>query len=561
MELHEYSEGDTNRLYPLGKKFNKYNKEQFIQLIEENYELSEIAKKMGWDASYLGNMAKKLIVQEYDFIEQYRNKANKKQRAFGDLQFYLIAQKILNQVLVNTPRSEILESFEGGMTSDVFRSVQRRVLHAQSFSDLRNLARERLLNILILDLNPSKLSEISDDDRCWIPQGSVFKRLKQFYKSNLLVQRILSKKHLQYLEMAKVLTGSIISSDFAMVSIIDPSFADSFLYPLLRKYEQKKHIVGVNINRDVFKKPKMFKKMGLEDIDDELNKRNIEFLAIDKENIPYIFGIKDKISNEIFTILWKGISFTRYEIYLRLDRESEEIDSSIEYLLKKSLIKKDITPKKKFEFLIVNLIKAIIPFIGRSPKKELKKKENEIIDVGHYELSSGVHIKKLYNVFGLLKYPRLTRYIGSYIADFFSNSVDFILTIDTPSNIIISHRIAQRIGRIKSIFAKYSYDKTKFVLHDGFTIEEGEYGLIFIDVVITGSTVKKLIELIKTHKAHVKGICSIFNLAGGSIYFPPHKYESLIHKNEDIFQKSNCPLCQKNESVYKTNIELGDWKW
>ena len=204
MELYEYSEGDINRLYPLGKKFSKDNKEQFIHLTEENYELREIAKKMGWDASYLGNLAKDLIVQEYDFIEQYRNKANKKQRAFGDLQFYLIGQKILRQVLVNTLRSEILECFEGGMTSDVFRSVQRRVLHAQSFSDLRDLARERLLNILILDLNPSKLSEISDDDRCWMPQGSIFKKLKQFYKDNPLVQRVLSKKHLQYLEMARV---------------------------------------------------------------------------------------------------------------------------------------------------------------------------------------------------------------------------------------------------------------------------------------------------------------------------------------------------------------------
>ncbi len=200
-EFHGYSERDLNRLYPFSKKFDK---ELFIHLTEENYELLEIAEKMGHNADHLGDLARNLILQEYDFIEQYKFTSNKKQRSFEDLQFYLVAQKILQHCLERTSRGEIITSFEGGMSNDNFREIHRRVLHAHTFSEIRKTAEKPLLELLILDINPSQVSDIVDDSRCWMSKFTIYKKLKIFYKDNPLVQRVLSKKNLNSLEMARV---------------------------------------------------------------------------------------------------------------------------------------------------------------------------------------------------------------------------------------------------------------------------------------------------------------------------------------------------------------------
>ena len=202
MDVHGYTEADINRLYPLSKKFDK---ELFIHLIEENYQEKEIAEKMGWKSYYISNIyAKELILQEYNFIEQYVFTEDKSGRSFKDLQYYLIAQKILRQVMNNIPRVMIMENFEGGITLYKFSQVHKRVLHGQTFTDLENIARESLLNTLITDLNPSTVSDIVDNDRCWMSQSMIYSKFKEFYKDNPLVQRVLVKNHLKPLKMAKI---------------------------------------------------------------------------------------------------------------------------------------------------------------------------------------------------------------------------------------------------------------------------------------------------------------------------------------------------------------------
>lgn len=202
MDVHGYTEADINRLYPLSKKFDK---ELFIHLIEENYQEKEIAKRMGWKASYLSYVyAKELIVLEYNYIEQYTFSESKTQRSFKDLQYYLIAQNILRQVMNNIPKVEIIGSFEGGIKYYKFSEILKRVLHAQTFTDLQNIARESLLNTLIVDLNPSKVSDLVDDDRCWMTQSMIYSKIKEFYKDNPLVQRVLVRNLLKPLEMAKI---------------------------------------------------------------------------------------------------------------------------------------------------------------------------------------------------------------------------------------------------------------------------------------------------------------------------------------------------------------------
>lgn len=200
-ELHGYSQEEINELYPVSRKVNK---EMFIHMAEENYKLRDISKIMGYSRVFLSEYAKELIVQVYDFIEQSFFREDEEQKSFRDLQYYLLAQKILRQAMNNIPRKEIMESFEGGIAKHRFSEVHKKVLHTQTFTDLQNIARESLLNTLIADLNPSKVSDIANDDRCWMSRLMVYRKINEFYKDNPLVQRVLAKKHLTPLEMAKV---------------------------------------------------------------------------------------------------------------------------------------------------------------------------------------------------------------------------------------------------------------------------------------------------------------------------------------------------------------------
>jgi len=201
-EIHGYSEGEINKLFPLGKTFNK---ELFIHLTEENYEEAEIAEKMGWDRSHLARLAINLIDEEYYFIEQYKFSNNKKRKTFEDLQYYLIAQKIMRQVMDNIQRDDIVRSFAGGISSYKFSEVSKRVFKAQRFNVLQDVAKEALLRELILDINPAKNKDISIDRRCWIPLSTISQKLKQFYENNPLVQYAISKgRNLANIEMGRV---------------------------------------------------------------------------------------------------------------------------------------------------------------------------------------------------------------------------------------------------------------------------------------------------------------------------------------------------------------------
>ncbi len=342
----------------------------------------------------------------------------------------------------------------------------------------------------------------------------------------------------------------IIILDYVMVELMDDSFCDSFLIPLLKNSIIP--VIGVNIKVDVF-----------ESVDESLKKASLIFLAIDDNMNPYLFGAKDDNANDVFKILLKH-SLTRPEIYRQLDRKREVMDNTIEYLIKNNFLKISETSEEKWEFLEVKNFEKISPYIGMTLPRLIKDRYNLMIEKGHFILPSGVHVKKLYHVSKIMEYPRLIKHIAIHFADIFIKlkNISYILTVETPSNIILAHRLAQAIGGdVKSIYAKLSEkEEGNLVLRDGFKIEKGSYGLIVIDVVVTGFIVNKLIKLARMKGSRIRGICSIFNLRAGMTAFPLYTFESLIQEDEDVYSFDDCPSCKKGIQPTKPNIMPGDWK-
>lgn len=351
----------------------------------------------------------------------------------------------------------------------------------------------------------------------------------------------------------------IILLDFLMVHYIDISFCDSFLIPLLDDYGGKKIIIGVNGNNYLFKHHEDDTELNA--IDEFLHEKGKEFLTIDKDIIPYIVGVNNKLTNLVFNLLWKYKSLTKQEIYRKLDIDNEDINSAIDYLLDKSYVKEKVTRKQKYHFIEVRLFDRISGYLGKTAERMIKKEYDEIIDKAHFELPSKVHVTKLYRVSRLIANPRLIRYIGNQLADYVRNDCDFVLSVETPNNIILSHRIAQMLGgNTRAIFARLSENENEFILHKGFEIKEDESGLIVIDVVVTGLITRLLIDLVENNNATLLYICSIFNLSKGKVTFHPYSFYSIIEESEKFYKKKNCPLCKEKIPLFKPKIMPGDWK-
>lgn len=383
------------------------------------------------------------------------------------------------------------------------------------------------------------------------------------FKDNwtLLISRDKGRKLCEKLKSRISTQTKIIILDFSMVNRIDKSFVDAFLKPLLREYKGNKVIIGVNIKRGTFEKTKYFKDMGLEDIDDLLRDSQEEFLMVDDDGSPYLFGVSNKLLNSILRQLWSKKTLTFEQICFELDKDRVVINGCMDYLLRRGFVIQKITRDYKYEYYEAEYLDKVRPYIGVTIKNVIKKKYDEIVESGHFQLPSGVHVDKLYHVSQLFEDPRLTKKVGNYFADLIGENIDFVLTTETPNNILLAHRIAQAIGQdTRSIFAKLSGYERKLSLHDGFKIQEDENGLIVVDVVVTGLTVNLLIELLKDEGGSLNGICSIFDLSGGIAYFPPFVYWSVIQEEIKIYRE-DCPLCERNYVLFKPKIMPGDWKW
>lgn len=357
-------------------------------------------------------------------------------------------------------------------------------------------------------------------------------------------------------------TTKMIILDFFLATEIDKSFCDEFLTPLLKEYHKNITIIGVNVRESDFKVGKDdYERKNFEDINIWLERQGLYFLGIDVNNHPHLFGTQNPIINLILELFWSLKRITKEEIYSRLDQKSEDIDNALVFLLTTNYIKLNTTDQYGYAYYQAEYVRKIITYIGKTPKRVIESRIGDICENGHFELPSGVHIKKLYHISYLMKEPRLIQYLSAYFVDLLTNGVSFILTIETPNNIILAHRIAQLMGGARSIFAKLSKYGNQLELHEGFTIEKGETGIIAIDVVVSGLTVSLLLKLLGQKQGVLRGICSIINHTGNRSMFLPNNYQSLIYLNEPYYQKVNCPLCKLGEKPQKPDIMPGDWKW
>lgn len=170
-------------------------------------------------------------------------------------------------------------------------------------------------------------------------------------------------------------------------------------------------------------------------------------------------------------------------------------------------------------------------------------KDLNILQSGHFLLTSGKHSAEYLQCAGIFKFPKYTEELCKQLADKFKEcNVDVIIG-PAIGAIAMSYEVSRQFSAY-NIFAER--ENNKMVLRRGFAIEKGKRYLIVEDVVTTGGSVKEVRDLVIEAGGVVVGIGCIVDRTAGKIDFNTI-FKSLISLDIQSYSPDNCPICKENK--------------
>jgi orotate phosphoribosyltransferase len=173
-----------------------------------------------------------------------------------------------------------------------------------------------------------------------------------------------------------------------------------------------------------------------------------------------------------------------------------------------------------------------------------------LITDSHIEYTSGRHGRDYLDKNALYTDTRVTRLLAMSMAEPFADEKIETVVGPTTGGLILSHLTAHHLTMmearvVRTIFAAKTADGGF-----GFPFGYDEYVagkrvLIAEDVLTTGGTVRKVIELIRKHGGVPFGLTVLCNRGGlTAADFPGMKFVPLIEAPFDSWAPEDCPLCE-----------------
>lgn len=178
----------------------------------------------------------------------------------------------------------------------------------------------------------------------------------------------------------------------------------------------------------------------------------------------------------------------------------------------------------------------------------------------HVVYTSGQHGSTYFNKDALYVNPLLTREICKIMAEDFQNQDVETVVGPALGGIILSHDTAAALSEmtgnvVKSVYAEKD-GNGGFVFTRGYDqFVNGKKVLVVEDVLTTGGSVRKVIELCKVTGADVVGLsvlCNRGNVTPEQVGNVPLK--ALLDIQWDTWEKEKCPLCKSGVEI---NIKVG----
>lgn len=166
---------------------------------------------------------------------------------------------------------------------------------------------------------------------------------------------------------------------------------------------------------------------------------------------------------------------------------------------------------------------------------------------GHFLLTSGKHSDRFLQCARLMEDPVRATRVGEMLAHLFScEKVDRVIG-PAMGGVLLAHETARALG-VRALFAEP--EEGKMVLRRGFSLAPGERVLVVEDVVSTGGSVQKVLDLLASFPVVVVGVGIIIDRSAGKVSFGVPS-RSLVEMEVAAFDPEVCPLCREGIPLHK----------
>jgi orotate phosphoribosyltransferase len=183
--------------------------------------------------------------------------------------------------------------------------------------------------------------------------------------------------------------------------------------------------------------------------------------------------------------------------------------------------------------------------------EEVMKKFEEAgaIQKGHFKLTSGVHSNTYIQCAQIMQHPEFMHNLCSELGKKFRGDDIDVIVGPAIGGIIMAHVMARVLGPwVRAIFTER--ENGKMTLRRSFEIKKGEKVLVVEDVTTTGSSVREVIDIVKSRQGKVVGVGVLIDRSGGEVDFGI-KTEKLLTVDIKTYLPEECPLCKKGIPVIK----------
>jgi len=183
--------------------------------------------------------------------------------------------------------------------------------------------------------------------------------------------------------------------------------------------------------------------------------------------------------------------------------------------------------------------------------EEIMKKFEEAgaIQKGHFKLTSGVHSDTYIQCAQIMQHPGFMHNLCSELGKKFRGDDIDVIVGPAIGGIIMAHVMARVLGPwVRAIFTER--ENGKMTLRRSFEIKEGEKVLVVEDVTTTGSSVREVIDIVKSRQGKVVGVGVLIDRSGGEVDFGI-KTEKLLTVDIKTYLPEECPLCKKGIPAVK----------
>ncbi len=159
---------------------------------------------------------------------------------------------------------------------------------------------------------------------------------------------------------------------------------------------------------------------------------------------------------------------------------------------------------------------------------------------GHFLLSSGRHSNRYIEKFRVLEQPRIASRLCGEIARRFNERDIECVVGPVTGGIILAFDIARHLG-CRAVYAERADDGVGFTFRRGFQLKKGERVLVVEDIVTTGGSAQKVVDVVRAYGGEVVGVGLLCDRSGGKANFGVPIVESLLKLDIKSYAPDDVP--------------------